>query len=140
MTVAVPITRNIQVKTPLTPEKKDELFKQISEAYGVIREKNFEIENLKERTKVLKEAVEQQQSIVASIVAVYDKGFEEKTVECYAKYENGEATFTDIKTGEIVEQRTMNDSEQMMLSTHAQDAEDFIRQANKEEDESEDEG
>lgn len=129
------LTTNIEVKTSLNPEKKDSLLKQISDAYKIIGENNLSLMAHKEAMTLLKEANEKESEKVASIIAIYDKGYESKMVECVAKYEKGEATFTDVHTGEVVEQRAITEEEQLRLSGKSIDAEQIIRQASKEEDE-----
>jgi coenzyme F420-reducing hydrogenase alpha subunit len=122
------LTRNIEIKTPLTNEQKEEMLKKISEARQIIED---ETEALKEHRDDVKTKVETQDDIISQCISTYRKGYTSKVMECSATYILGEATFTD-KDGVIVEQRPMTDSEQMMLSENRIDAESIIRQDNEE--------
>lgn len=125
------ITRNIEIKTPLTPDQIKDILQKVSEAH-------LEIERQQEELKIARESCksecERQDEIISQCLARYRRGYDVKTCECFAKYENGEATFTDAKTGEIVEQRAISEEEQLQLSSNRIDAEDIIRQASDEED------
>ena len=134
-----PIALNREIKTPLTPEMWDKMLNEASEAYDIIGAKAFEIEEHKEAMKALKDEIDAQHDVVKEIMDAYKKGYISKTIECYAKYEDGEVTFTNAKTGEIVEQRPMNEDEQLQLPKHIRDAEAFIREVNKQEDNKESE-
>jgi hypothetical protein len=123
------LTRNIEIKTALTNEQKDDLLKQISEARLIIED---ETEALKQHKDDVKDKCETQDDIISTCIATWRKGYTSKVIECSATYILGEATFTD-KDGVIVEQRPMNESEQMMLSENRIDAEDIIRNSNDEE-------
>jgi len=90
--------------------------------------------DLKEKSKAVSGEIGEQESLISSILSKYHNGFEVKNVECKATYLDGEVTFTDALTGEIVEQRAMTEEEQLQLSEGRIDAEDIIRQASKEED------
>jgi CHASE3 domain sensor protein len=133
-TKEVPISRNVEIKTPLTLDKKDELLRKISDAYKVIAEKDSEIESHKDFIKDLKEQIDAEVSKVKLVIAVYDKGFESRMVECVAEYKDGRAKFTDVHTGEIVEDREMTEAEQLQLSNGWIDAENIIRADNEESD------
>ncbi len=124
------LTRNIEVKKQFTDEQKIEILKQISDADALIAGKNLDLVTLKEQTAAIKESIEQQYDIMSTLCANYRRGYVSRIVECEARYIDGEATFTDIKTGEIVEQRPITEAEQLQLNGNRVDAEDIIRQDN----------
>ena len=124
------LTRNVEVKIPLTAEQKDELLKQISAAYKVIADNDFQINELKEQIGTLKDANSEQSETVKGIIAKYDRGYDLVTKNCSAIYKDGEATFLD-KDGVIVEQREITPEEQLQLSENRIDADILTHSENE---------
>lgn len=125
MAVSENLTQRIEVKTPLTADEKDDLLKQISDARQIIEEQT---EDLKIHRETVKDTCDTQDDIISKCVGIYRKGYNSKIVECEVRYSDGNATFTDIITGEIVEQRPMTETEQLRLTSKFIDAENIIRE------------
>lgn len=118
------MTINIQAKRKVTEKEKSGLLAEIVNADEIIT--NLSIE-LKEYTSDKKEAIEQQRLIIGRCCKLARDGFEEETHECEASYINGMAKFTDIHSGEVIEERPMTEQEQLTLNEHSIDAEQIIR-------------
>ena len=118
------MTINIQQKRKVTEKEKSGLLSEIVEADEIIT--NLTIE-LKEYTADKKEAIEELRLIIGRCCRLARDGFEEETHECEASYVDGVAKFTDIHSGEVVEERPMTEKEQLALSEHIIDAEQIIR-------------
>ena len=123
------ITTNIQVKRPISNKEKGELLATIVESDQIIRDLTLE---LKDYTKAKKEAIEVELTTISQCCQLARDGFENVTHECTVKYEDGMTKFTDIHTGEMVEEHKTTDEEQLHLSSKWQDAEEIIRQDEKE--------
>ena len=119
------LTQRIEVKKPLTADEKDELLKQISDAREMIEEQT---EDLKIHRESVKDICDAQDDIISKCVELYRKGYNSKMVECEVKYSDGETTFFDVNSGEIVEQRPMTETEQLRLTSKFVDAENIIRE------------
>ncbi len=130
------ITLNHPVKTPLTPEQKDNLLKECTEADALITKVNEELDAHKETVKGI---IKEQDMKISSAYAVYRKGYTTKLVECTVTYKDGEVTFVD-KEGVIVDQRAITEEEQLMLSENRVDAEVIIRADRQRQDSEESEG
>jgi hypothetical protein len=124
------LTQRIEIKKPLTADEKDDLLKKISDAREVIED---ETDRLKIHKDDSKEICDTQNDIITNCIDVYRKGYTSKLAECSVKYNDGEATFTDMATGEIVEQRPMTEAEQLRLTSNFIDAEKIIRDSTKNE-------
>jgi hypothetical protein len=124
------ITKTIQIKVPLTDAEKLEILSQITEADTVIKVKSFELDDLKEQEKVLKEAIEDQREIMSSLCTENKMGYKMKNVDCTVTYLKGIAKYIDVATGEVVDEHPMTESEQLILSENKviRDAEDIIRE------------
>lgn len=122
------ISKNLEIKTPLSNGQKDKLLSQISEAKFIIE---AEEESLRQHKEEAKGKMQEQEDIISSCIATYRRGYESKMVECYATYDKDEVTFTNVQTGEIEEQRPITEAEQLQLSEHRIDAEQLIRADSK---------
>jgi hypothetical protein len=125
------ITTNIQVKRPISNKEKQELLAKIVESDKIVSDLTAE---LKEYTAGKKENIEQERMNISRCCQLARDGFENVTHECTVKYEDGMTKFTDIHTGEMVEEHKTTDEEQLHLSSKWQDAEEIIRQDEKEND------
>lgn len=125
------LTRNIEIKKKFSNPDKLELLKQIAEHDEAINEKQMELSDLQDKAKAIKEYIGTKHEEISSLCSKYRLGYESTWTECVATYNDGIATFTDEKTGEIVEQRPMTEAEQLQLSENRVDAEDIIRAASK---------
>lgn len=138
--MAESLTQHIEKKTPLTPEEKEKLFQQISEAHKIIEDNESELVAKSEEYKDLKKQLEsindEQNAIVVQCLRFYRLGYSTKLVECNVTYVKGEAIFTDKETGEIVEQRPLTEGEQTRLNSNIiiRDAEEIIRKSTESED------
>jgi hypothetical protein len=130
------ITKTIQIKVPFTDAQIKELLQQISDADVVISEKNDELADLKEQEKALKEQIEGQHDIMSQLCAQYRLGSTLRNVECNVSYDKGIAKYTDVETGEVVDEHPITESEQLFLNEGKiiRDAEDLIREDTKKQD------
>jgi len=131
MVKAESITTNIQVKRSINTKEKGELLAKIVESDAIIT--NL-IAELKEYTFAKKESIETEREIISRCCQLARDGFENVTHECTVDYANNISKFTDIHTGEIVEEHSTTDEEQLHLSTKWKDAEEIIREDTKEND------
>lgn len=120
------MTVNIQVKRPISDEEKSTILNEIVVADETITKLTIE---LKEYTTTKKEDIEQQRDIISRCCKLARDGYEEVTHECSAVYFDGKAKFTDIHSGEVVEERQITEQEQLNLNEHVVDAEQIIRQS-----------
>ena len=125
------ITTNIQAKRPISNKEKQELLAKIVESDKIVSDLTAE---LKEYTAGKKENIEQERMNISRCCQLARDGFENVTHECTVKYEDGMTKFTDIHSGEMVEEHKTTDEEQLHLSSKWQDAEEIIRQDEKEND------
>jgi hypothetical protein len=124
-----PMTTNIQVKRPISSKEKNELLTKIVESDAIITDLVIE---LKEYTTTKKESIEQERMNISRCCQLARNGFENVTHECTVKYEDGMTKFTDIHSGEMVEEHKTTDEEQLHLTDKWVDAETIIRQDEKE--------
>lgn len=80
-----------------------------------------------------KERIIQQDDIIHRNAQILRDGFEMRPVECSVEYAYGRVKFTDVATGDIIEERDMTEDEQMRMSENRIDAEQIIRQSSAEE-------
>ena len=125
------ITTNIQVKRPISNKEKTEILAKIVESDQIITDLTVE---LKAYTKVKKDAIEQELGNISRCCQLARDGFENVTHECTVDYANNISKFTDIHTGEIVEEHPTTEEEQLRLSSNWKDAEEIIRADTKEND------
>ena len=125
------ITTNIQVRRPISNKEKQELLAKIVESDKIVSDLTAE---LKEYTAGKKENIEQERMNISRCCQLARDGFENVTHECTVKYEDGMTKFTDIHSGEMVEEHKTTDEEQLHLTSKWQDAEEIIRQDEKEND------
>ena len=123
------ITTNIQVKRPISNKEKQDILAKIVESDKIVSDLTAE---LKEYTAGKKENIEQERMNISRCCQLARDGFENVTHECTVKYEDGMTKFTDIHSGEVVEEHKTTDEEQLHLTTKWQDAEEIIRQDEKE--------
>jgi hypothetical protein len=77
----------------------------------------------------LKESIELQSDIINMSLAHYKLGYVPENVECSVVYDKGMATYYDCKNGEKVDERPIDEKEQLQLSNRLIDAEDIIRES-----------
>ena len=123
------ITTNIQVKRPITSKEKTEILAKIVESDKIITDLVLE---LKEYTTAKKESIEQERMNISRCCQLARDGFENVTHECTVDYTDNISKFTDIHTGEVVEEHKTTEEEQLRLNGKWQDAEEIIRQDEKE--------
>ena len=123
------ITTNIQVKRPISSKEKNELLTKIVESDAIITDLVIE---LKEYTTAKKESIEQERMNISRCCQLARDGFENVTHECTVKYEDGMTQFTDIHSGEMVEEHKTTDEEQLHMTDKWVDAETVIREDTKE--------
>ena len=126
-----PMSTNIQVKRPISSKEKNELLTKIVESDAIITDLVIE---LKEYTTAKKESIEQERMNISRCCQLARDGFENVTHECTVKYVDGMTQFTDIHSGEMVEEHKTTDEEQLHLTDKWVDAEEIIRQDEKEND------
>jgi hypothetical protein len=128
------MARAIEVKIPLTTEKKDEILKTISDADA--ESEKLELA-LKAYAKEQKDLIDQQNAIAREALNSYRKGYFVKEVKATVAYDKNVATFYDVDTGEKVDERPMTEAEQLSLTSNrtVMDADEFVRRANAKEDE-----
>ena len=119
------ITTNIQVKRPISGKEKQELLAKIVESDKIVSDLTAE---LKEYTAGKKENIEQERMNISRCCQLARDGFENVTHECTVKYEDGMTQFTDIHSGEMVEEHKTTDEEQLHLTDKWVDAETVIRE------------
>ena len=118
------ITEKIQIKKPLNEGQKDELLKQICRDYDEIDRLKAD---LKEYTEDIKGQIEEKQDDVRMSLGTYKQGGIFENVECFVKYENGKTQYISVATGEVVDEHSTTDEEQLRLNSNAVDAEVIIR-------------
>jgi hypothetical protein len=123
------ITTNIQVKRPISNKEKTELLAKIVESDAIITDLTIE---LKEYTADKKEHIEQERINISRCCQLARDGFENVWHECVVDYANNITKFTDIHSGEVVEEHPTTDEEQLRLSGKWKDAEEIIREDTKE--------
>ena len=126
-----PMTTNIQAKRPISNKEKQELLAKIVESDKIITDLTTE---LKEYTANKKDLIESERMNISRCCQLARDGFEMITHECTVDYANNITKFTDIHTGEIVEEHPTTPEEQLRLNDKWVDAEDIIRQDEKEND------
>jgi hypothetical protein len=119
------MTTNIQVKRPISSKEKNELLTKIVESDAIITDLVIE---LKEYTTTKKESIEQERMNISRCCQLARNGFENVTHECTVDYANNITKFTDIHTGEIVEEHPTTPEEQLRLNDKWVDAENVIRE------------
>jgi hypothetical protein len=119
------ITTNIQVKRPISSKEKNELLTKIVESDAIITDLVIE---LKEYTTAKKESIEQERMTISRCCQLARDGFENVTHECTVDYSDGMTKFTDIHTGEMVEEHKTTEEEQLRLSGKWVDANEIIKQ------------
>lgn len=124
-------TKTIQIKVSLTDAEKLELLQQITDADAVIKEKGLEVEDLNEAEKVLKEDIKEQREIMSALCNENKMGYRMKNVNCSVTYSKNIATYTDVETGEVVDEHPLTSEEQLQLSQNRRDVEDLIREDTK---------
>lgn len=131
------IATKIQKKCKLTEQEKDDLLQKIRRARATIIEIG---EALKDYQKEVKNKIEEQNDIIDECLHTHELGYIPQNIECTVKYHDGLATFFNADTGEIEDERPLTESEQLALTNNQTviDAEDFIRNASKMEDDGED--
>jgi hypothetical protein len=120
-----PMTTNIQAKRPISNKEKQEILAKIVESDKIITDLTIE---LKEYTANKKDLIESERMNISRCCQLARDGFEEVTHECTVDYANNITKFTDIHTGEIVEEHSTTEEEQLRLSGKVVDAEDIIRE------------
>jgi hypothetical protein len=123
-----PMTTNIQAKRPISQREKNELLIKIVESDAIITDLVME---LKEYTTAKKESIEQERMNISRCCQLARDGFENVTHECTVDYANNITKFTDIHTGEIVEEHPTTEEEQLRLNGKWKDAEEIIREDGK---------
>ena len=126
-----PMTTNIQAKRPISDKEKNELLAKIVESDKIVTDLIIE---LKDYTAAKKESIEQERLNISRCCQLARDGFENVTHECTVDYSEGMTKFTDIHSGEIVEEHKTTEEEQLRLSDKVVDAEDIIREDSKEND------
>jgi hypothetical protein len=123
-----PMTTNIQAKRPISDKEKRELLAKIVESDKIVTDLIIE---LKDYTTAKKESIEQERLNISRCCQLARDGFENVTHECTVDYSDGMTKFTDIHSGEMVEEHKTTEEEQLRLSGKWQDAEDIIRDDEK---------
>lgn len=118
------ITEKIQIHKPLTEAQKDELLKQIADAYLKINQKEVELKEFKDQ---IKEDIEEQQGLIDMSIGSYRMGYIPENVECIVKYTDGKTQYVSVLSGEIIEEHETTEEEQLKLTEQRVDAEDIIR-------------
>ena len=118
------ITTNIQVKRPISNKEKQDILAKIVESDKIVSDLTAE---LTEYTAGKKENIEQERMNISRCCQLARDGFENVTHECTVKYEEGMTKFTDIHSGDMVEEHKTTDEEQLHLTDKWVDAETVIR-------------
>ena len=126
-----PMTTNIQAKRPISNKEKQELLAKIVESDKIITDLTME---LKEYTTEKKASIDQERMNISRCCQLARDGFENVTHECIVDYSNNISKFTDIHTGEVVEEHPTTEEEQLRLNGKWKDAEEVIREDTKEND------
>ncbi len=126
------LTQTIYVKYIFTDPESLDLSRKMAGAVASISER---MDELKSVSTTIKADITVQEGILNSCAEKLRSGYEMRPIECDVKYDNGMAKFTNIASGEIVEERPMTQDEQMRLNERRIDAEVIIRQSREEEDE-----
>ena len=126
-----PMTTNIQAKRPISNKEKQEILAKIVESDKIITDLTTE---LKEYTANKKDLIESERTNISRCCQLARDGFEMITHECTVDYANNITKFTDIHTGEIVEEHSTTPEEQLRLNDKWKDAEEVIREDTKEND------
>ena len=124
------ISQNYHFKKPLTKEEKIALFQQASDARMKLFEKQEELDAQKDAFKAFKE---EQEKIIDTCFTQFKSGYKIETIECQVTYQDKIATYTNVKTGEIVEEKPIDENEQLALNNGRIDAENIIREASRNE-------
>jgi hypothetical protein len=124
-----PMTTNVQAKRPISDKEKQELLAKIVESDAIITDL---VQELKDYTADKKEVIESERMNISRCCQLARDGFEQVTHECTVDYANNITKFTDIHTGEIVEEHPTTEEEQLRLSGKWKDAEEVIREDNEE--------
>ena len=119
-----PMATNIQVKRPISSKEKNELLTKIVESDAIITDLVIE---LKEYTTAKKESIEQERMNISRCCQLARDGFENVTHECTVDYTDNISKFTDIHTGEVVEEHPTTEEEQLRLNGKWVDANEVIK-------------
>ena len=127
------LTETIPIKHIFVDKELIALSRKAARAHSVINEKQ---DAFKSMATTMKADIAEQEAIINSCSEKINSGYEMIQKECNLKYENGTAKYTDIETGEVLEERPMTQSEQMHLAGTGtwKDAEQVIRADNEKED------
>jgi uncharacterized protein (DUF2344 family) len=123
------ITTNIQAKRPISQKEKNELLTKIVESDAIITDL---VQELKDYTADKKGAIESERMNISRCCQLARDGFEQVTHECTVDYSDNITKFTDIHSGEIVEEHPTTEEEQLRLNGKWKDAEEVIREDSKE--------
>jgi hypothetical protein len=106
------LTRIVQIKKPLSEKDKDELLKQITDANSLIIKQS---EELKAHKDAVKEIIEEQEEIIQKCCVKAKIGFALEKIECAIKYDGNVAKHYDKKTGEIIDESTIVQDQQISM-------------------------
>jgi len=124
------ITETIWIKHVLAGDEIMDLAQKMARAEASINEK---LDQLKSVSAAIKAEIATQEGILHSCAEKLRSGYEMRPKEVSVNYDKGLVKYVDKETGEILEERSMTQDEQLRLSDVRIDAEDIIRQARKEE-------
>jgi len=123
------ITKVIQKKNPLNLEQMKTLWDRMVEARQLLAGAKAELDAQNDAFKGLKK---EQEEVINSCIADYQKGYVTENIECTVTYDGSVASYYDVKTGEKVEGAPLQDGEQLIMAGKRTDAEQIIRASSEE--------
>ena len=105
-------------------EEKDSMLREMFAEQDAIGEKEDELDAFKKQVQA---EIAQHEATVGVLKNKLRLGCEKIPVPCIIRYEDGKAKYYNKATGEFLDERPMNDREQMNLAGGFIDAEQIIR-------------
>lgn len=118
------ITETRHLTRAFTTEEKEAMMQEMFAEQDAIGEKEDELDAYKKQVQA---EISQHEATVGVLKNKLRTGYEKIPVQCIVKYDDGKAKYYRKDTGEFVDERPMNDREQMNLAGGFTDAEQIIR-------------
>ena len=118
------ITETRHLTRVFTPSEREQFVQEMFREENSIAEQQANLDAYKEQVKA---EIGQHEANLLAIKNKLRTGSEQTPVQCVVKYEDGKAKYYRKDTGEFIDERPMNDREQMSLAGGFVDAEQIIR-------------
>lgn len=117
-------TETRYINKPFTADEKDGMMHEMFIEQDAIEEKESEFDAYKKQVQA---EIAQHEANIGVLKNKLRQGYDKIPVPCVIKYEDGKAKYYNKQTGEFLDERPMNDREQMNFAGGFVDAEQVIR-------------